>query len=304
MDEGFVDLRYGVERDPGGESFWPSFTDIMMVVLMIFMIASTILMLRNWDLVRELRATLLAEREAEELAMSMTRTSETLEERLAQAQHEISQLRIQLLREGEQRNDLNTELALSRQQQQKLETDKKRLASQLQNLETDRTQLSTQLQSARQENIRLSDQRTTLQTTIDELRELEITHAEQLAQLQEQTAVSDAELMTLRGEYDELSVKYNKLIKPARTAAGKFLVSVRYRKEGGKYMIEFKESDNDDYEFLGRDELESRLSELKDQYSGSLYVKVIIPKESGLSYNEAWGFTQQILTRYDYYYQD
>jgi len=290
MDEGFVDLRYGVERDPGGESFWPSFTDIMMVVLMIFMIASTILMLRNWELVRELRATLQAEREAEALALSATQTSETLEERLAQAQHEISQLRIQLLREGEQRNALNTDLASARQQQMRLESDRKRL--------------STQLQTISAKNTRLTDETTSLQATVDELRELELSQTEELALLRQQGTDSDAALAVLRGDYDELSVKYNKLIKPARTAAGKYLVSVRYRKEDGNYLIEFKESENDSYKFVDRDQLESQLAELKDQYAGSLYVKVIIPKESGLSYNEAWGFTQQILTRYDYYYQD
>ena len=102
MDEGFVDLRYGGERDPSAESFWPSFTDIMMVVLMIFMIASTILMMRNWELVRELRSTLESEREAEALALTATRTSATLEERLVDAQHEISELRIQLLRASEE----------------------------------------------------------------------------------------------------------------------------------------------------------------------------------------------------------
>ncbi|NNJ93722.1 MAG: hypothetical protein HKP57_03150, partial [Halobacteria archaeon] len=282
MDEGFIDLRYGAERDPGGESFWPSFTDIMMVVLMIFMIASTILMLRNWELVRELRATLQAEREAEALALSATQTSETLEERLAQAQHEISQLRIQLLREGEQRNALNADLASARQQQMRLESDRKRL--------------STQLQTMGVKNTRLTDEATSLQATVDELRELELSQTEELALLRQQSTDSDAALAVLRGDYDELSVKYNKLIKPARTAAGKYLVSVRYRKEDGVYLIEFKESENDSYEFVDRDQLESQLAELKDQYAGSLYVKVIIPKDSGLSYNEAWGFTQQILT--------
>jgi hypothetical protein len=34
-----------------------------------------------------------------------------------------------------------------------------------------------------------------------------------------------------------------------------------------------------------------------------LYVKVIIPDNSGLSYNEAWRFTNDMLTRYDYYSQ-
>ena len=290
MDEGFIDLRYGAERDPGSESFWPSFTDIMMVVLMIFMIASTILMLRNWDLVRELRATLQAEREAEALALSATQTSETLEERLAQAQHEISQLRIQLLREGEQRNALDADLATSRQQLRQLESDRKRL--------------SIKLQTLLANNARLTDEATSLQATVDELRELELSQTEELALLRQQSADSESALAALRGDYDDLSVKYNKLIKPARTAAGKYLVSVRYRKQDGAYLIEFKETENDSYEFLDRDELESRLAELKDQYAGSLYVKVIIPKDSGLSYNEAWGFTQQILTRYDYYYQD
>jgi len=31
--------------------------------------------------------------------------------------------------------------------------------------------------------------------------------------------------------------------------------------------------------------------------------KSIIPEESGLTYNEAWGFMKKILEKYDYYYQ-
>jgi hypothetical protein len=34
-----------------------------------------------------------------------------------------------------------------------------------------------------------------------------------------------------------------------------------------------------------------------------LYVKIVIPDTSGLSYSEAWSFTNNILSRYDYYYQ-
>ncbi|HSG10166.1 MAG TPA: hypothetical protein VLB10_00225 [Gammaproteobacteria bacterium] len=290
MDEGFVDLRFGMERDPGGESFWPSFTDIMMVVLMIFMIASTILMLRNWELVRELRATLAAEQQAEALALSATRTSATLEERLAQAQHEISELRMQLMRADEQKNALNSNLVRSRQQVLELGSEKESLVA--------------SLAQARTENMRLADVRSSLQTTVDDLRLREQTSAEEIARLRSQSAASVMELETLRGDYDELSVKYDKLVKPARTAAGKYLVSVRYRKESGRYLISFKEDDDSDYISLTRKQLESRLAGLRDAYSGNLYVKVIIPKDSGLSYNEAWRFTQDILTQYDYYYQD
>ena len=290
MDEGFIDLRYGSERDPGGESFWPSFTDIMMVVLMIFMIASTILMLRNLDLVCELRATLAAEQEAEALALSATLTSETLEERLAQAQHEISQLRIQLLRADEQQIAATADLRRIRQQVVELNSQKQGLTARLRQLRTD--------------NASLAEARTTLQEANEELRLQQQTTADELVTLRQQSALSAEELTELRETYDKLSVKYNKLIKPARTAAGKRLVSVRYRKEDGAYLISFKETGDGDYEFISREQLDARLSDLKDAYPGKLYVKVIIPKDSGLSYNEAWSFTQNILTRYDYYYQD
>ncbi|MBT8123063.1 MAG: hypothetical protein KJO10_11035 [Gammaproteobacteria bacterium] len=290
MDEGFVDLRFGMERDPGGESFWPSFTDIMMVVLMIFMIAATILMMRNWELVRELRATLAAEQQAEALALSATRTSATLEERLAQAQHEISELRMQLMRADEQKNALNSNLARSRQQVLELGSEKDSLVA--------------RLEQARTENARLADARSSLQSTVDDLRVREQTSAEEIARLRSQSASSVMELESLRGEYDELSVKYDKLVKPARTAAGKYLVSVRYRKDDGRYLISFKEDDDSDYMLLTREQLDSKLADLKETYPRNLYVKVIIPKDSGLSYNEAWRFTQDILTSYDYYYQD
>ena len=72
MDDAFIDLRRNAGMETGGDTFWPSFTDIMMVIVMIFMIASTVLVLRNWDLVQELRATIAAEHQAEELARSMT----------------------------------------------------------------------------------------------------------------------------------------------------------------------------------------------------------------------------------------
>jgi hypothetical protein len=46
------------------------------------------------------------------------------------------------------------------------------------------------------------------------------------------------------------------------------------------------------------------LKQLKDTYKDILYVKIIIPDNSGLSYNEAWDFMSGMLDKYDYYYQD
>ncbi|MEZ5541544.1 MAG: hypothetical protein R3F42_05815 [Pseudomonadota bacterium] len=297
MDEGFIDLRQAGDYTSGSDSFWPSFTDIMMVVVMIFMISSTILMIRNWELVRELRATIASEREAKAMAETATHTSETLEERLAQAQSEISELRMQLMRSSEINKATSRELIQVRQQVRTLESESKGFQARLQQSAADLRQAQDTLRQ-RQEEL------TRQQARVSELEQLELVRKDELEALRAQYADSELQLTNLQGSYDELSVKYNKLIKPARSAAGKYLVSVRYRKDDGKYHLEFKEMENEEYQTLTRQELDKRLAALKDEYSGQLYVKVVIPKDSGLSYNEAWGFTQDILTSYDYYYQE
>ena len=141
MREGFIDLRQHADTGSGGESFWPSFTDLMMVVLMIFMIASTILMLRNSELVRELRATIESERVAQEKAQSASRTSATLEERLAQAQSELSELRIRLLRAGDEKQNVDRQLAEARQQALALRSRNEDVTSRLQQLQAGYTRL-------------------------------------------------------------------------------------------------------------------------------------------------------------------
>ena len=49
--------------------------------------------------------------------------------------------------------------------------------------------------------------------------------------------------------------------------------------------------------------LEQNLQLLKEQHGTSLYTKIIIPADSKLLHDEAWKFTQEILQKYDYYYQ-
>jgi chromosome segregation ATPase len=290
MREGFIDLRHHADADSGGESFWPSFTDLMMVVLMIFMIASTILMLRNMHLVSQLRATIASEREARAQAQSASRTSATLEDRLAEAQQEISNLRIQLLRAGEQNQTVAKQLEDVRQQ--------------VQDLQSTNQSISDQFQQAQAENARLTSVNASLQGTVTDLRKNEQARTAELAQLRQQFSESEQNLATLQGTYDELNVKYEKLVKPARTTSGKFVVSVRYSKQHGKYTLEFKDSEDGDYHSLTRKQLDERLTKLKAEHPKKLYVKVVIPDDSGLSYVDAWTFTHNILSAYDYYYQD
>ena len=324
MDDAFIDLRRNADAGAGGDTFWPSFTDIMMVIVMIFMIASTALVLRNWDLVQELRATIEAEHLAEELARSMTETSATLEEQLAQAQHINSRMRMQLMRADETRQTMQEQLAEQSKQLLALTEKQQQLAASLQQSRrsgqrnADRlAKVSNELANASSELAKVRADYEQLTTThanlkerqlqsLDELAVSEQTRSEQaleLAELRQGYSLSTREMGTLQGEYDELRVKYDKLIRPARSAKGKHVVTVRYRKENGQYLLRIRDAGETDYSVVSRKELYRRLAKLKDDHSGNLYVKLIIPDGSGLSYTEAWTFTMDILDKYDYYHQ-
>ena len=318
MDDAFIDLRRNAEAGTGGDTFWPSFTDIMMVIVMIFMIASTVLVLRNWDLVQELRATIKAERQAEELALSMTKTSATLEEQLAQAQHINSRMRMQLMRADENRQSMQEQLADQGKQLLALTEKQQQLTASLQQsrrsdqLNADRlAKVSNELAKVRAEYEKLTTTHANLQErqlqALDELASSEQTRSEQaleLAKLRQGYSLSTQQMDTLQGEYDELMVKYDKLIRPARSAKGKHVVTVRYRKENGRNILRIRDTGEADYSVVSHKELHRRLAKLKDDHSGNLYVKLIIPDDSGLSYTEAWTFTMDVLDKYDYYHQE
>ena len=86
MDTSFPPIG-GSHAGIGGEnSFWPSFTDIMMVVTMIFLMATSLLVVRNWQLVAELQESIQAEQMAEEIIELTSQENATLEERLANAE--------------------------------------------------------------------------------------------------------------------------------------------------------------------------------------------------------------------------
>ncbi|MGD2056411.1 MAG: hypothetical protein PVJ15_06350 [Gammaproteobacteria bacterium] len=312
MEEGFIDLRRNTVADSSeGGSFWPSFTDIMMVVVMIFMIGSTILVMRNWDLVRELRATLEAERKAEELARSATQTSATLEEQLASARRQLAELHRQLA-QAEELNQSRTR-QINRQEQRllALQSEKTQLTDSLEQSRRAARLSEEQLTALREEQARLVESRTALEERLQKLREeyaqLEQSTAEQAAELaaaRQQRSLSEQQLVSLQGEYDEIRIKYDKLVKPARSSSGKHVVSVRYWKEGEYYQLRLKDADDESFRPVTREQLHETLSALKDKYAGDLYVRVIIPDDSGLSYSEAWNFTFDLLEKYDYYHQD
>ncbi len=306
----FVDLRTNGSSDSSHGGFWPSFTDIMMVVVMIFMFASVVLILRNWDLVQELRSTMAAEQLAAEMARNVTETNATLEEQLAQAQYQLSELRMKNMQLGEENTQQRDALAQKEQEMLQLGTQLRDSEGALQRETRQRAQLEQQLEKSQGElallNEQYAQQQQRLSSVTTQLSDLEQSHrqqSEELSLLQQESSTQGQQLTGLQQEYDTLKVKYDKLIKPARTAKGKYVVEVRYEKRDGKATIRLKDKGDAQAKVVSNKEMHNKLAALKKAHPTKLYIKIIIPADSGLSYNEAWQFMKVLLEKYDYYYQ-
>lgn len=293
MHDDFVDLRSG---NLSSESFWPSFTDIMMVVVMIFLLTSTILMVKNWELVEQLRESMMAELEATEVIRSTSEENATLEEQLAQAQSEISMLRMQLMQASEQNSRLAGTLNERDQQIIVILSDKTRLEE---SLNQSRQEIAVIASETAQLKNDLAKIQTNFKQQADELK----ANRDQIIVLTEQKDSASKQLTALKDDYGSLKVKYDKLIRPARTARGKYVVSVNYERIKGNERIRFKDSGAKAYRTMNKNELHAILAKLKKEHKKKLYIKLVIPKESGLTYSEAWNFMKDVLEKYDYYYQ-
>ncbi|MCP3689777.1 MAG: hypothetical protein GY784_15330, partial [Gammaproteobacteria bacterium] len=102
MQTNFAPIGQTQASNSGDNSFWPSFTDIMMVVTMIFLMATSLLVVRNWQLVAELQESIAAEQIAAQLIQSTSEVNLTLEERLANAEQSNSILRLRILKKDEE----------------------------------------------------------------------------------------------------------------------------------------------------------------------------------------------------------
>lgn len=337
-DNSFVDLRLNRQDGQNQESFWPSFTDIMTVIVMIFVIAMVVLLLRNIELVKQLRATMEAERAAVELAKTTGEEKESLALKLFAAENDISMLRMRLMQLEEQRTEqagtidiqqrdivrLQAEreaLQLLRDQlnaenftlTQRLEKRDALIDQQQQNLE----ELQQTLLSAQQELSRFQEEIASAHSALNTLESNYAAVKEQLAQLQQRYSNQAGELVAarvaeqergqqlrnLQSDFEQLKVKYEKLIRPARSPAGRYLVEVRYTKPAQRILVEYQTEESPGYQPVSQEQLEAELDRLKKQHTQGLYIKVIFPEQSGLSFSEAWSLTSQLHSKYDYYFQ-
>ena len=115
-------------------------------------------------------------------------------------------------------------------------------------------------------------------------------------------AAHTEELDILRDQHLDLESRYNRLVRPARSTVGRFVVEVRFWKDGPVRQYSLRESGGSE-EIISESDLYQKLSVLKVKHADKLYTKVI-PDDNSLTHGEAWGFTTKILNRFDYYYQN
>lgn len=332
-DNGFVSLRLNNDGDgSGNESFWPSFTDIMTVIVMIFLIALVVLLMRNMELVQQLRNTMDAERMAAELARTTGEEKDSLSVRLITTENELSDLRLQMMQLQEIRSkqletikDRMNQISSLKAQRDQMDINNTQLQQKNQSLEQNNQRLSLQKDQLTQQNNRMEQQLTVsneqmqqLQQILAQLKTEQQTMQQQYNQLQTDYAdrrnqleaalndinMSSEALALLQGDYDNLKVKYDKLVRPARTPVGKYVVEVRYVKQDDKYLISYKTPEQEGFKSTTQNTLDKKLAALKAKDPAKLYIKVIFPENSGLSYSEAWEFTSRLHKKYDYYFQE
>ena len=329
---GFTDLRLNGTSNEVQEGFWPSFTDIMTVVVMIFLISMVVLLLRNMELVNQLRATMEAERIAAELARATGEEKDSLSSALHRAEERVQQMRLEIMRLQEK--GLRSENLIAQQlraisgltnERDDLAQQAAQLALLRQRLEADveqrRAEIDSAMKALDEKQIQLNvAQRSisTLEQTTEQLRSRLAENQQQTERLQrtvseqreslEQARLNEQEVerryLVLASDFDNLKVKYDKLVRPARSSTGRHLIEVKYWKADGKYRMSWREGNEGSFQEISRSRLEKVLQRLSNEKKNGLYVKVIFPEESGLSYSEAWKFTSDLHGKYDYYFKD
>lgn len=310
------------------ESFWPSFTDIMMVIVMVFLLVAVSVILNNYQLVKNLRASMQAQQLASSIAEDAEVENNSLEARLLQLKQQLARINHQMMAvkiatEKDQvallkNQQIIKELqAISAQQTQQLDKKTTYLATleekskrQLKEKEKEIAKFKTEQQALNKTLKRSKEKIAIQQQLFSQLQQKDEDNTEQVMALQGQIDAlktqkknDESQLLSLQGELDSLDKKYQKLLRPARSSKGKYIVAVTYTKRKGRDVYRLRASPSAEYEKVSRKKLERLLLTLKKKHSTELYVKVIIPEKSGLSYNEAWKFTNFIQKSYDYYHQ-
>lgn len=257
------------------ENFWPSFADIMMLIVMVFLLVMVVLLIKNSDLVSQLKESILAEQRIAESADQIEQQNNELNQELLASEDTLANLQ-QLLMEKD------SELRQLQESNRELVKNQARISAQLED-EQSLKQLAEE---------ELAQTLRTLQTQ------------QEAAELQEKLiADQQGRLINQEADYKELKNKYEKLLKPARSAKGKTVVEVSLNQVAGRDIIRLKEPGKEAIA-VDRANMHKILGRYYKKNPKGLYLKIIFPKGSQISQEKAWNFTSTLLNRYDYYYQN
>ncbi|SVC83955.1 uncharacterized protein METZ01_LOCUS336809, partial [marine metagenome] len=178
---------------------------------------------------------------------------------------------------------------------QSLAQDKQTLEGQATSLSEDKASLTGQLEAVG-EQYRL---------TKVELETLRAKHAGEVAAFKQERDLLKEDLEAfeiLKARNTELEYEYNRLIRPARSKAGRIWVGIEYWKTETGYGYALKAPGEKQYQKVNLNQLDNRLEVLKEKYGCKLYTAVWFRDDTSLSHAEAISFTTRIQKRYDYYY--
>lgn len=298
-------------QDAHEENFWPSFSDVMMVILMTFLLVTVAVLLSNTRLLQDLRSNIAAKDQARQEVVSTLRENATLEEQLDYYRRQLSSTETELMHSEalveKTRSELKEVKTLAATQASDLAARTTELQAVQTNLTTAnatserlQTELTQTKQAQETETTQLRNELKQVQDNLSKSQAENVEKESTLTNLRTQMEENRKELESLEGEYSQLDQKYQKLLKPSRSSKGKKVVEVMYTSAG--YSI--RKPGDANYQTVGLSQLNSALSDLKLNHGNDLYVKIVIPSNSGLSYNQAWAFTRDTLAKYDYYYQE
>lgn len=310
--DNFIDLRLNRRRQNDDISLWPSFTDIMTVILMIFMLTMIVVIVKNANLAQELVARRTEEQNLQSMLAEIREDRDALKIVITNLEEKLRAQQMEIILLGDEnkvvQSTLEAKVALIsalQKQLSEIEADAEKLERRLTAAEAEKEALTSRYEeqmktiSAETER-RIEEFNRKFAALMDRLGEKE----DLIVALNTERKDLELTLAKQRKAYLVLEDKYQRLIRPARSPLGKEVVTVQYSRQDGQYRILYKEPQSDSFEPVGREELQTRLDRLKGRWQDKLYIKIVIPEQSGLSYNEAWNFTRDILSRYDYYYQE
>ncbi len=305
---GFNDLRVNRQNQSSDTSIWPSFTDIMTVILMVFMLTMVVVIIKNADLINQIRLSRNLQAESETALRNNVQVLADLRLRNSDLEMAVRTARMEIILLSDEMQRLDDNLEIKAAAIARLAGEKEELEENLRLIRMQMVEKDQELENAQAMIGGIRDEANRAN------RELSLQLAELLSQLEENETTmltltdqkTDLELALARQrkDFSSLEDKYLKLVRPARSSLGKQVASVQFLKMDGEPKYLLKDLGKTTWNPLPKDVLFARLELLREQLGTDLYIKVVIPDDSGLSYNEAWNFTKTILSRFDYYYTD